>query len=178
MVAHSATAATLQVAVPADAPTSADLVASTDLGQAMAPVTIAAQARLLTVATAQPLVQAETAISCGVTITAQALGDPTGASVTAASGVATGIGAKISAVARPDATNVSITLTVTVPGSPRPFDWDPSQPGSPLKPPPPARATHGQLPLVITIATANGSYSTASLSPGLTLTTLDWDRNE
>ncbi len=178
VLTHSPTGATLAVSVPAGAPVGpAELVASTDLGRAIAQVQVNAQPRLASVVTAQPLAQALTQVTCSVTITGQALGDVTGATVTTVAGARTGLSAAVTAVDRPDGVNVSLVLTVTVPGSPRPpDDWDPSQPGSPLKPPRPPRATHGELALAISLVTSNGSYSTAGLSPGLRLTTLDWEQ--
>ena len=170
----SGTGATLDVVAGADAPPSDWwLQATTALGQTGISVSVRLAPKLLSVATPQPLVQAETATHFEVELVGQALVNPSSPVITGAAGIT----ATVSATDTAGDGTVTVHLNVAVPGVPRPVsDWNPSEPGSPLKPPKvPTVPQRTAVALLVTLRTDGGQVTTAGLSPGLTMSALSWE---
>lgn len=176
VTARSDTETTVQITLPLNSALTVTLTAATPVGQARADVSVTAAPRLLGVNAPTTISQGESASTCDLTLTGTGLPQLTGVTVALTDGSSRSLRAVLTRqTSGPDGDQV--VVTISVPGEARPVsDWDPSKPGSPLKPPMVVWSRrHHTVGMVITLTSPTGaSFSTAGLTPSPALAVLSW----
>lgn len=166
----------MQITLPLNSALTVTLTAATPVGQARADVSVTAAPRLLGVNAPTTISQGESASTCDLTLTGTGLPQLTGVTVALTDGSSRSLRAVLTRqTSGPDGDQV--VVTISVPGEARPVsDWDPSKPGSPLKPPMVVWSRrHHTVGMVITLTSPTGaSFSTAGLTPSPALAVLSW----